>query len=319
MRKTIAGLLFLFGLASPALAQQVQQPVPNAGVYGAYLTSPPTCVNNTGCWLQTDVNGNLKVTLIGGGGGGLSVTDQATWTQGTSPFTPAGGVFNDTATLSSGQQGTFRLTTKRAQIVDIDSTGSQFHTDLTSPIVAGSNTIGNVKLVDTAGTNLATVKAASTAPVATDTSVVTALNPNSPGIIALGPAADTASVPEVLSPTSSSTSALSHASVTALGNSLVVKASAGNLYAFNCSAIAGAAAGNCIAVNASSVPATGALTGSTVLDSCNFDTTTKGCSLSRIPIGIQYGTGIVILVSSAASPFTYTTGTDTAFISADYK
>jgi hypothetical protein len=162
--------------------------------------------------------------------------------------------------------------------------------------------------------------AVNTAPVtATNTALVVDLRPDSPGIITLGPAADTSSVPEVLSPTSSSTSALSHASVTALGNSLVVKASAGNLYAFNCTAIAGAAAGNCIAVNAASVPATGALTGSTVLDSCNFDTTTKGCSLSRIPMGVNYSTGIVILVSSAASPFTYTTGTDTAFISADYK
>jgi hypothetical protein len=184
------------------------------------------------------------------------------------------------------------------------------------PVVIGGTTTG------AAGQNVQgmSIVAASTAPVtATNTAVVVDLRPDSPGIITLGPAADTSSVPEVLSPTSSSTSALSHASVTALGNSLVVKASAGNLYAFNCSAIAGAAAGNCIAYNGTAAPGTGALTGANVLDSCNFDTTTKGCSLSRIPMGVNYSTGIVILVSSAASPFTYTTGTDTAFISADYK
>jgi hypothetical protein len=162
--------------------------------------------------------------------------------------------------------------------------------------------------------------AVSTAPVtATNTALVVDLRPDSPGIIALGPAADTSSVPEVLSPTSSSTAAMSHASTTALGTSLVVKASAGNLYAFNCAAIAGGAAGNCIVYNGTTAPGTGALTGANVLDFCTFDTGAKGCSLSRIPMAINYSTGIVILLSSAASPYTYTTGTDTGAISADYK
>lgn len=109
-----------------------------------------------------------------------------------------------------------------------------------------------------------------------------------------------------------------HASVTALGTSLVAKASAANLYAFNCTGIAGAAAGNCIAYNGTAAPATGSLTGANVLDACNFGTGTNGCSLSRLPNNVAYSAGIVILCSSAASPFTYTTGTDTCFISADY-
>ena len=112
---------------------------------------------------------------------------------------------------------------------------------------------------------------------------------------------------------------LNHGSVTSLGTSLVVKASAGDLDSLNCTAIAGGAAGYCVAYNATSVPATGALTGSLVLDSCQFDTTSRGCSLAHINGSIAFSSGIVILMTSAASPFTYTTGTDTGYIEADYN
>lgn len=111
---------------------------------------------------------------------------------------------------------------------------------------------------------------------------------------------------------------VSHASITVLGTALVVKASAGTLFGFNCSALTGGAAGYCVAYNATAAPGTGALTGSLVLDVCQFDTTARGCSLAR-SAPIAYSAGIVILVTSAATPFTYTTGTDTAFVSADYQ
>lgn len=120
-------------------------------------------------------------------------------------------------------------------------------------------------------------------------------------------------------PTANATAALSHASTTALGTSLVAKATPGNLYAFNCTGITGAAAGYCIAYNGTAAPSTGALTGANVLDFCPFDTTTKGCTLSKIPMATNYSAGIVILISSAATPYTYTTGTDTGAITADYK
>lgn len=113
--------------------------------------------------------------------------------------------------------------------------------------------------------------------------------------------------------------ATNHAATTALGTSLVVKNYAGALAGFNCSSITGGAAGFCVAYNASSVPSTGALTGTQVLDFCYFDTTARGCSLSRIPLAASYSTGIVILMTSASSPYTYTTGTDTGAISADYN
>ncbi len=109
-----------------------------------------------------------------------------------------------------------------------------------------------------------------------------------------------------------------HASSTSLVTSLVVKASAGSLLGFYCNAITGGVTGVCIAYNNTIVPSPGALTGSKVLDTCTI-TSAAGCFLSRIPLGVDYDTGIVILLSSAATPFTYTTGTLTGFLSADYQ
>jgi hypothetical protein len=76
------------------------------------LPGPALAVGSAGT-ITMDTTGTLCSSGSGGGGGGLSVTDQAAWTQGASSFTPTGGVFNDAATLSSGQQGTVRLSAKR--------------------------------------------------------------------------------------------------------------------------------------------------------------------------------------------------------------
>jgi hypothetical protein len=64
MKRISAALFILLGLASAALAQTVSIPQPNAGTYGAYNASAPTCVDGSGCWFQTDVNGNMKITLV---------------------------------------------------------------------------------------------------------------------------------------------------------------------------------------------------------------------------------------------------------------
>jgi hypothetical protein len=109
----------------------------------------------------------------------------------------------------------------------------------------------------------------------------------------------------------------SHAHAQSLVTSLVAKASAGNLLGFYCNAITGAAPGYCIAINATAAPSSGSSV--TPIDLCYFDGTPGGCSLSRIPTAIAASTGIVILLSSAATPFTYTTGVDTGFIGADYQ
>ena len=114
-----------------------------------------------------------------------------------------------------------------------------------------------------------------------------------------------------------------HAASTGLVTSLLVKASLNgapvNLLNFNVTGIAGGAAGFAVAYNSATVPATGALTGAQVLDYCYFDTTARGCSLSRSPTSIPFTQGVVILITSAASPYTYTTGTLTGAIEADFN
>lgn len=124
MKKLIAGLIFAtLGLASPAMAQRITMPPP-AGVVimgCVYNTTPPTLTTGQIGYVQCSNQGALSGG--GGGSGGLSVVDQTAFVAGTSAFTPSGGVFNDTATLTSGQEGTYRLTAQRAQIVDVDAAG----------------------------------------------------------------------------------------------------------------------------------------------------------------------------------------------------
>ena len=93
----------------------------NLGVLPALANaSAPSWTEGNQVLLSTDLAGNLRVTSTGGGGGGLSVVDESAWTAGVSAFTPSGGVFNDSATaLTSGQQGTERLTPNRAVHVNL--------------------------------------------------------------------------------------------------------------------------------------------------------------------------------------------------------
>jgi hypothetical protein len=63
MKRISAALLLLLGLASAALAQAVTNPAP-VGDAGAYNTSVPTCTASQFCFLQVDVNGNLKVVGV---------------------------------------------------------------------------------------------------------------------------------------------------------------------------------------------------------------------------------------------------------------
>lgn len=110
-----------------------------------------------------------------------------------------------------------------------------------------------------------------------------------------------------------------HASSNSLVNNLNVKAAQGFLFGYNCTAITGGSAGFCVVYDSAFTPPAGALTGAQVIDFCYFDTTARGCSLSRIPLGIAYHNGIQVLMTSAVTPFTYTTGTDTGAISADFQ
>lgn len=120
-------------------------------------------------------------------------------------------------------------------------------------------------------------------------------------------------------PAAAQTASLLHASTASLANNLLVEANPQHvLSAFGCAAIAGGTAGTCIAFNAATVPGSGSLTGAQVLDACEFNSVV-GCTFSRIPQGTEYSQGIVILLSSALTPYTYTTGTITGFLWADYN
>src|SRR6266852_2898185 len=136
MKKLI--LLFWLALCSTAWAQQITGPIPTNALACAFNTAPPTVTSGFWGYAQCDATG--KLITSGGGGGGLSVQDQATWTQGTSNMTPQGCEFNDTSTLTTGTQGTTRCTTKRAQIIDIDTTGNALNNAITSPSPAIAGT-----------------------------------------------------------------------------------------------------------------------------------------------------------------------------------
>lgn len=109
-----------------------------------------------------------------------------------------------------------------------------------------------------------------------------------------------------------------HASSVGTVSALAVKTSSGFLLGFNCTGITGAAAGFCVAYNSATTPSAGALTAAAVLDYCFFDTTARGCSLGRAPSQVAYSAGIQILVTTATSPYTYTTGAAAA-VSADFQ
>lgn len=117
-------------------------------------------------------------------------------------------------------------------------------------------------------------------------------------------------------PTSSAFIAIQPA-ITTNGTSLVIKGAPDNLYSVYATNLT-ANAGFLIIVNSATVPATGALTASTVLDCIPLQASDVS-SLNYAPNPPKpYSVGIVALVSSSsgsAACTTYTTGSITAFIS----
>ena len=105
------------GVAVPAVATQV------AGSDGTLLRTLATDTSGRQKVLLYDAAGNAITSTAGAlnvnissGAASFNVIDEATWTAGTSPFVPDGGVFNDSAAaLTSGQQGTGRQTPNRAR------------------------------------------------------------------------------------------------------------------------------------------------------------------------------------------------------------
>ena len=92
---------------------------------GRYSSSPPSLTNGQMQMLQLDSSGNLNVNIkAGAGSGGTAIADEATFTQGTTSFTPVGGFYNAAVTnLTSGEGGAVQLTTDRNMFVNLNKVG----------------------------------------------------------------------------------------------------------------------------------------------------------------------------------------------------
>lgn len=134
--------------------QNATAPANSLLVGAEFNTTPTTIASGNASPLQLDNAGNLLVNIrAGGGSGGTALADEAAFTEGTTSITPIGGVYKTSQTaLTTGQAGAVALTSAREMLTE-------------------------GKVWD--GTNTAAVKAASTAPLATDPSLVVAISPNS--------------------------------------------------------------------------------------------------------------------------------------------
>jgi len=203
MQKLSAALFLSLWLASAALAQQVTNPSPNAGIYGAYNAGAQTCVTGTGCWVQTDLNGNLKVAIASGGGSGgtastfgaafpatgtaVGFTDGTNMVAGRVRNPGSGAVIGDAAVVVVDPNAIAAINSP----VPLNKNGTPTGQTGVTPGTAQTGTIvgANVDLTSIAGT---------ATPVGSGvqaTALRTTLATDSPGIITLGPAAIASSVP----------------------------------------------------------------------------------------------------------------------------
>lgn len=134
--------LLALALLAPAGAQaQSFTMPPPAGVQvgaGAYNTSPPTCVNGTGCMFQVDVNGNLKIVSSGTPSG----TQDVNLKQVGGVTTSVGHGTADTATqrveLPSDGTGVVGLNASTANVGNIGGTSNVTPTDCSGSIASGA-------------------------------------------------------------------------------------------------------------------------------------------------------------------------------------
>jgi hypothetical protein len=132
----LALCLVALGFA-PAQAQNNFTMPPPAGV----MVIGAQVVASCGAGTLSPTQGFISINELGqlctnasGGSGGLSVTDGATFTAGTSLFTPGGCEYNSSPTvLTSGTQGTFACNQYRGLIVDVQTSNNQLYSTLISP------------------------------------------------------------------------------------------------------------------------------------------------------------------------------------------
>jgi hypothetical protein len=120
----LALCLSLVGLA-PAHAQQMTGQPTQAGVGGAYNSSAPTCVSGFPCWLQVDVNGQLKVVgTFTPSGSSPEFTPVAPAAATATKGVLAGCQYDSTQkTLTDGQQAAVSCTNRGAFIVATGADG----------------------------------------------------------------------------------------------------------------------------------------------------------------------------------------------------
>src|SRR5882762_2863218 len=134
MKRIVIGLVFAALMSCQAMAQSsVRIQAQAVATCGAQTLT---------AGIFYPVNQDLTGTLCSGsgsGGGGLSVTDQTSWTNAVSAFTPTGGVFNDSATaLASGKEGTVRLNANREMHVTCDI-GNVLCASINAPVPLNKN------------------------------------------------------------------------------------------------------------------------------------------------------------------------------------
>lgn len=113
---------------------------------GATQANP---TGNVALWLDTSdvlraasAAKPLPVAIISGAGG--SQTDASAWTTAVTSFAPGGGVFNDSATdLTAGQQGTLRMTAKRAQHINLRNASAAEIGIAAAPLISAGNLTNN--------------------------------------------------------------------------------------------------------------------------------------------------------------------------------
>ncbi len=162
--------------------------IPVSGTVTANQGTPASAANrwkvgiNDGTTEATVDSGTaaLKVYIAGGSaGGGTSLADKATFTDGTTVATPISGVYNDAATdPSAGHAAALRMTVKRGLHINLrDATGVEL----------GSN--ANPVRVDPTGSTVQPVSGTVTAKLKDDTG--TAYGPTNPLYVVTGGRAQT--------------------------------------------------------------------------------------------------------------------------------
>jgi hypothetical protein len=147
---------------------------------GVYNSSPLTLTTGQQASFQFDANGYVKMNVAAGGaGGGAVYGPTANGSAAANPpvlmgGTATGGATGNVANATIKAGNTAATTDPAIVVADPNLLAAAI---APIPTQAPTVSIGGVGIVDSAGTNVATVKAASTLPVATDKTLVVGLNP----------------------------------------------------------------------------------------------------------------------------------------------